>query len=134
MKKLSLLVLTMAFVFTISLVEVYAETTTITTDGTGQAGDVLIASGTFSGQTADLTFTPSANVAVSFSTSTATNAQNYTVSAGHLNGDKQYALASSGGGVYWLAKDAGTAALAVPPTINAAGVADWETGGYAAMQ
>ena len=120
MKKLSLLVLTMAFVFTVSVVEVYAATT-ITADGTGQDGDVLIASGTFSGQTADLTFTPSTNVAVSFSTSTATNAQNYTVSAGHLNGDKQYALASSGGGVYWIAKAAGTATLTVPLTIDAAG-------------
>jgi len=131
MKKLSLLVLTMAFVFTVSVVEVYAATT-ITADGTGQDGDVLIASGTFSGQTADLTFTPSTNVAVSFSTSTATNAQNYTVSAGHLNGDKQYALASSGGGVYWIAKAAGTATLTVPLTIDAAGAVT--TTGWAAMQ
>src|SRR3989338_2869231 len=125
MKKLSLLVLTMAFVFTISLVEVYAETTTITTDGTGQAGDVLIASGTFSGQTADLTFTPSSNVAVSFNTSTATDAQSYTVSAGHLNGDKQYALASSGGGVYWIVKIAGTATLTVVPAPTTAGAVTW---------
>ena len=131
MKKLSLLLLTIVFVFTVSVFEVYAATT-ITADGTGTTGDISIASGTFSGQTAALTFTTSSNVAVSFSASTATEAQNYTVSAGHQNGDKQYALASSGGGVRWLAKTTGTAALTAPPTITAAGVVTW--GSFAAIE
>ena len=120
MKKLSLLVLTMVFVFTISLVEVYAATT-ITTNGTGQAGDVLIASGLLARQTAQLSFTTSANVYVAFAASAAASAEHYTVSAGHLSGDKEYALASSGGAMLYRAGTPATAAINAAPAIDTAG-------------
>lgn len=128
MKKLSLLVLTIAFVFTVSVVEVYAATT-ITTAGTGSTGDILIASGTFSGQTANLTFTTSVNVYVGFTVTTGStgNAENYTVNTGHLNGDKEFAMANSGGGLYWITRTPGTASINSAPAITSAGVVSWGT-------
>ena len=108
MKKFSLLVLITAFVFTVS-VEVYAGA--ITTGGTGDTGTVTIASGLLARQTAQLSFTTSANVYVAFAASAAASAEHYTVSAGHLSGDKEYALASSGGVMLYTERIPATATI-----------------------
>ena len=118
MKKFSLLVLITAFVFTVS-VEVYAGA--ITTGQTGDTGTVTIASGLLARQTAQLSFTTSANVYVAFAASAAASAEHYTVSAGHLSGDKEYALASSGGAMLYRAGTPATAAINAAPAIDTAG-------------
>lgn len=122
MKKLSLLVLTIAFVFTVSAAEVYAATTTITAAGTGATADIAIANTpTFSKQTAVVSFTTSSNVYVAFDVSATPSAEYFTVAAGHLNGDKEYAMGNSGGTMYYRTRTPGTASIYAPPTISTAG-------------
>lgn len=125
MKKLGLLVLITAFVFTVSVVEVYAATA-LTTGGTPATGDVTIALATFARQTTGITFTSSNTVYVNFAVST--SKENYTVSACHKNGNKAYGMDSTGGPTWYIATTAGTTptfAIMGPVAASDTGAATW---------
>lgn len=131
MKKLSLSLLIIAFVFAASIGEVYAAATTSNLvgaagqGGAGATGSLTITASTFARQSADLTFTTSNLVYLSVSTSAATLAENYTVTAGHKSGDKAYGMDSTGGPVYAITKTAGSATITVAPAASATGSATW---------
>ncbi|MBI5749248.1 MAG: hypothetical protein HZA00_08995 [Nitrospinae bacterium] len=120
MKKLSLLVLITAFVFATGIGDVYA--VDIATGGTGNTGAIGIIANSFARQTTALSFTTSANVYVAFAASAATLAEHYSVSAGHLTGDKEYALASSGGSMLYTTRTPAATTITAAPPISTAGV------------
>ncbi|MEK7845936.1 MAG: hypothetical protein AAB257_03125 [Nitrospinota bacterium] len=133
MKKLSLSVLIIAFVLTASIVELYAAATTASlvgaaaAGGAGATGSLNITASTFARQSADLSFTTSNLVYLSVSTSAATLAENYTVTAGHQSGNKAYGMDSTGGPIYAATKTAGSATITVAPAASATGAATWAT-------
>ena len=133
MKKISLSILIATLVFSIGLGTVYAATTSsiVLTSTALSTGDLIITATSLARQTATISFTTSVNVYLAAAGSSATISENYTVSGGHLNGDKEYAIASSGGGVRWIAKAAGTSTLTGAPAISTAGAVTW--GSFAAM-
>lgn len=131
MKKVSLLILITTLIIGVGSGLVYAAALTAASN-TAVGGDgaiTAIEAGSFARQTASLNFTASNDVNLEVFVST--SRENYTASAGHTNGDKSYALASSGGGVYYQTKAAGTAHSADAPTIDDAGAVTWT--GWTAM-
>jgi hypothetical protein len=132
MKKLSLSILIATLIFSIGLGTVYAADVAIVVASTAlSTGTISISSTSLARQTAAISFTTSVNVYLAAAGSSATVSENYTATAGHLNGDKEYALASSGGGVRWIAKAAGSTTLTGAPAISTAGAVTWGT--FAAM-
>lgn len=129
MKRISLSILIATLIFSLGAGVVLATDlgTTSTTLGTGStaASPVTIDNGELSRQTAAVTFITSQNVYMAATLSAASTAEYFVVSGAHLNGDKEYAMASSGGGVYWIAKAAGSSTLTGAPVITTAGVATW---------
>ncbi len=131
MKRISLSILIATLVFSIGLGTVYAADIVVASTAL-TTGTITISATSLSRQTAAITFTTSKDVYLAVAGSTATASENYTASAAHKSGDKEYALASSGGGVYWVAKTAGSTTLTGAPTISTAGAVTWPAG-YAAM-
>lgn len=122
MKRISLSILVATLIFSLGTGEAFATAlaTTAVSLGTGSAPS--LDNGSLSRQTAAITFTTSSNVYLTVAGSAATSAEYFTVSGGHLNGDKEYAMGSSGGGVYWRTKTAGSSTLAGAPLISTTGV------------
>lgn len=133
MKKLGLLLLMIAVVFTAGVGEVYAAATTASLVGAGAAGGagatgvLNITASTFARQSADLGFTTSNLIYLSVSTSAATLAENYTITAGHKSGDKCYGMDSTGGPIYAATKTAGSVTITVAPAASATGAATWDS-------
>ena len=130
MKKISLSILIATLVFSLGAGRAFATALATTASALG-TGTVTLDNGSLSGQTAAITFTTSVNVYVTATGSAVTDAQSYVTTAGHLNGDKEYGLASSGGGVRWLAKTAGSSTLTGVSAISSAGSVTW--GSFATM-
>jgi len=126
MKKISLSILIATLVFSLGAGGAFATALATSAVSLGTA-TVTLDNDSLSGQTADITFTTSVNVYLTVTGSAATDAQSYAATAGHLNGDKEYGLASSGGGVRWLAKTAGEAAITGATSITSTGTVDWGT-------
>ena len=132
MKRISLSILIATLIFSIGLGTVYAADIAIVVASSAlSTGAISITSTSLARQTAAITFTTSKDVYLAAAGSAATVSENYTVSGGHISGNKEYAIASSGGGVYWITKTAGSSTLTGAPAISTAGVVTWGT--FAAM-
>ncbi|MBI3814246.1 MAG: hypothetical protein HY279_07265 [Nitrospinae bacterium] len=131
MKRISLSILIATLIFSLGIGPVYAATAIVATSTALGTGDITITATSLARQTTTIAFTTSKDVYLAATGSTATASENYTVSGGHKSGDKEYAIASSGGGVYWIGKTAGSTTLTGAPVIDATGSVTWT--GYSAM-